>query len=118
MVQHITTPKTGLHRQRWFGIALTVALMLLGSLLFTARGPMVPFSVHLDGVGFIMAGPFSLPTVQPFVLHSPGWLILIAASVCLLPLHPLWPSGGTLCATLLGGFLWWFLGFLALIAGC
>jgi hypothetical protein len=92
--------------------------MLSGSFLFAASGPMVPLSVDLDVVWFIMTGPFSLPPAQVFDLPSPGNLMLIATSVCLLPMHPLWPSGGTLCATLLGGFHWWFVGFLALIAGC
>ena len=118
MTASIANPSTGLYRQRWFGVALTVSLMLLGSALFTAGLPEVPLVVRFDAVRFIMIGPFSLPLGQILTLHSPGWLIVITISVCLFPLHPLRPSAGTLFATLLGGFLWWFIGVLSLGAGC
>ena len=118
MTESIANPPAGLYRQRWFGIALTVALMLLGSALFAVGLPTSSVAVHYDAVCFIMTGPFSLPLGQILALHSPGWLIVITISVCMFPLHALRPTAGTLCATLLGGFLWWFIGVLSLGAGC
>ena len=118
-ITEITTNQNeGLSSQRWFGVALTVSLMLLGSGLFASGLPPQSWSLRLQAVSSIMSGPFSLTGDQIFTRHSPGWMIWIAITVCLLPLHMLRPSVVTLFGTLVGGFFWWFTGVLVLGAGC
>lgn len=119
MTEITTIQSRGPMCQRWFGITLTLSLMLIGSALFAAGiSSSLSLADRFQVILSVMRGPFGLHGGQIFTLQSPGWMIWIVLTVVLFPLHLLRPSGATLFGTLVGGLLWWFTGVLVVGAGC
>lgn len=109
---------TSIIRQRWFGLLLVGVLSFSASTLVTTGFANPSLQHRIEAILTIMRGPLGLHPEQIFTVGSPGWMIWIAITVPLLLMHPLKPTPGTLCATLLGGLFWWFTGILVIAAGC
>lgn len=94
------------------GLALGAAFALW------VDGPMMPSGMQLSARAFVWASVMGGPIVgrawgidEYYQSISLGWLGLL-----LIPAHPLRPSVGTGCLTMLGFCLWFLAGFIAMMA--
>lgn len=101
--------------RRWFGIGLCVLSMAVGALTFSLGYPQSSPSQSAYAVSHIFMGPFSHASYFPWFAATP--LVVIPwASVLLLLTHPLYPRLFTVGTTLIGGGLWWIMGWYCIAA--
>ena len=102
------------HR-RWFAIGLCVLSMAVGALTFSLGFPQSGPSLSAHVVSHIFMGPFCQASYFPWFKAGPQVLIPWASVVLLLS-HPVFPRPFTVGTTLIGGALWWLMGWYCIAA--
>jgi hypothetical protein len=104
-----------LAHRRWFGIGLCVLSMAVGALTFSLGFPQSGPSLSVHVVSHIFMGPFChasyFPWFKPVAQVWVPW-----AAVLLLLSHPVFPRPVTVITTLIGGGLWWLMGWYCIAA--
>ncbi|MEK7951864.1 hypothetical protein [Luteolibacter soli] len=99
-----------LARRRWFAIALCVLSMTVGALTFSLSFPQTGPTQSAHVLTHIFMGPFCHASYFPWFRPVPR-VVIPWAAVLLLLSHPLFPRPLTVITTLIGGGLWWLMGW-------
>jgi hypothetical protein len=102
-------------RRRWFGIVLCLLPMAVGALTFSLGFPQTGPSQSAHVLGRIFRGPFCHPSYFPWFAPV-AWVWMPWASVLLFLSHPVFPRPVTVATTLMGGALWWLMGWYGIAA--
>jgi hypothetical protein len=99
-----------LAHRRWFGIGLCVLSMAVGALTFSLGFPQSGPSLSVHVVSHICHASY-FPWFKPVAQVWVPW-----AAVLLLLSHPVFPRPVTVITTLIGGGLWWLMGWYCIAA--
>ena len=102
--------KVSLLTRRWFGIAATLLMMAVLALLWVFSFSDLTFQIGKMAFCTIFLGPFGwAPSPFTNLPESLPWMPFV--SVIGLCAHPVYPNELTFAATILGGLLWWIMGW-------